>query len=404
MDPYRTKLVKVETGHTNRVLSTAFHPTGNFVASGGNDSRIVFWDIREETIPSIWQSRITSGAAITDLAYSPKTGLLAIGNESGDITLWDISSPDAPEIRRKLSIRGPVVSVVFNPAETALYFLGDFIGAYSPTAYSRDITRLEYSLDRPLFETNTTAVFAAGNEYVLAGEIGDGMTKIFQWHITKEKITREARAVASNACPFKDAVFARNGTLAAIAACSLQLWDFSENQLPSIITELEAADPKSIALNADGTLLASANASRNSFSLWRVLQDGQSELIKTQNDAHLNQVTGVAISPDEKMIATGSADKSVILWDITNLENPLQRVVFQGHSSTILYGGIFFSADGKTLISASEDEVILWDIDPQSWIERACNIAGRNFNPQEWIKFIGEESYHLTCPEFPGIE
>ena len=404
MDPYRAKLIKVEAGHTNRVLSTAFHPSGNFIASGGNDSRVVFWDIRQETVPSIWQSRILSDAPITDLAYSPKTELLAIGNQSGKIKLWDLATPDSPSVRRSISIRGPAVSVAFNPDETELFFIGDFIASYNPTAYVRDITRLDYSQDRPIFETNTTEIFAPGNGYLLAGEISDGTLNVFQWRVAKEGITRAARAVVQNSCPFKDAVFARNGTLAAVAACTLQLWDFPGDQAPSLITELDVENPMDIALNSDGTLLVSANASRNSFSIWRLLKTGQTDLIKTQNDAHLNVVTSVAISPDEKMLATGSTDKSVILWDITEVENPVQRVIFQGHSSAILSGGLFFSADGKTLISASQGEVIVWDIDPQSWVERACNIAGRNFNRQEWDEYIGNEVYHSTCPQFPGLD
>lgn len=400
--PSRIKLVKVYSGHTNRVTSATFHPAGNIIASGGEDSRIVFWDIRRETVPSIWQGQIASDAEITDIAYSLKTGLLAVGDQSGRIAFWDLSNPNAPAFRRNLAVINPIATIAFNPAETDLFFMGGKIGNYRPTAYSRDITRLEYSENLTLLETNTTAMFVSGNEYILAGEIANGQIDLYRWPMTKEGITREHSPVIADACPFNDAVFARDGSLAAVAACTLQLWDFSEGQLPAVIEELESTNPQAVALNPGGTLLISANAEGNSFSIWSILEDGKTEPVKTQNDAHLSQVTSVAISPDETILATGSADKSVILWDITLPANPVQRVVFQGHSSAVLRGGIFFSADGKTLISASKDEVILWDIDPESWLERACHIAGRNFTSSEWEQYVGNTiSYHLTCPQYP---
>ncbi|HJR80786.1 MAG TPA: hypothetical protein VJ821_11985, partial [Anaerolineales bacterium] len=91
-----------------------------------------------------------------------------------------------------------------------------------------------------------------------------------------------------------------------------------------------------------------------------------------------------------------------ILWDITDPRNPSQRVVLEGHTNAILNGSLFFSADGKTLISASMNEVILWNVDPQSWIEKACNIAGRNLTQAEWQQFVGPNiPYHATCLDLP---
>lgn len=104
-------------------------------------------------------------------------------------------------------------------------------------------------------------------------------------------------------------------------------------------------------------------------------------------------------------MASGGEDQDIILWDISDPENPFQRVVLNGHTSAVLNGGIFFLPDGNTLISASKDEVILWDLDPQSWIEKACNLAGRNFTQSEWGQFVGRSiPYQATCPELPVPE
>lgn len=72
---------------------------------------------------------------------------------------------------------------------------------------------------------------------------------------------------------------------------------------------------------------------------------------------HSGQIRAVAISPNGELIASGSADKTVKIWDLAtgNLLHSLS-----GHANWVR--GVAFSMDGKTLVSCSADKTIkIWN-------------------------------------------
>ena len=65
-------------------------------------------------------------------------------------------------------------------------------------------------------------------------------------------------------------------------------------------------------------------------------------------------VTSVAFSPDGKTLASGSWDNTIILWDVSNRQSPVQLgAPLSGHG--IVVDSVAFSPDGKTLASGSAD-------------------------------------------------
>jgi len=109
----------------------------------------------------------------------------------------------------------------------------------------------------------------------------------------------------------------------------------------------------SIAPSPDGQVLASGSKDKT-IKLWD-LPTGR--LVRTLT-GHTNDVFSVAISPDGRTLASGSNDKTIKLWNIETGE--LLRTL-AGHKSDIL--SVAFASDQQILASGSKDRTIrLWDL------------------------------------------
>src|SRR5262245_49892291 len=73
---------------------------------------------------------------------------------------------------------------------------------------------------------------------------------------------------------------------------------------------------------------------------------------------HTTSINTVVLSPDGKLLASGSSDASVKLWEVST-GRELRTML--GHEPKIT--ALIFTPDSKTLASASYDKTIrLWDV------------------------------------------
>jgi WD40 repeat protein len=167
-----------------------------------------------------------------------------------------------------------------------------------------------------------------------------------------------------------------------------------------------------VAFSPDGSWLATgAGGWQTTIRLWDLQplhETGQPPTTFRLLHGHAAAVTAVAFSPNERWLASSSLDGTARLWpaaevldaagaDQTTTGEPL---VLQGHGAGVTT--VAFSQDGQWVATGSLDNTArVWRMALDDLTTVACHVAGRNLTREEWIQYLQERAYHLTCEQHP---
>src|SRR5262249_50026270 len=104
--------------------------------------------------------------------------------------------------------------------------------------------------------------------------------------------------------------------------------------------------------------------------------DNKGTLIeKTVGEGHLSAVYGAVFAPDGKMLATGSQDATVRLWDLSVKLPKKETTLFP--TKGVLVHSVAYSPDSKTLAAGGHDGVIIiYDTAPSRELRRLTDNPG----------------------------
>ncbi|MBX3101516.1 MAG: caspase family protein [Bacteroidetes bacterium] len=146
-------------------------------------------------------------------------------------------------------------------------------------------------------------------------------------------------------------------------------------------------DVNTVAFSPDGQLLASGSSDRT-IRLWNARTGALSQTL----DAHTASVNSLSFSPDGTLLASGSSDGTLKIWDVVT-----GRLLKSFDSQGKPLECVSFGADGATIATAGWDRTArLWDIHEnweQSFPEHKNTVYAVAIDPQgQYLYTAGAEA------------
>lgn len=337
------QMVQQLKGHTERIASLVFSPDGTRIASASNDRTIKVWDAETGA-----ETQTLKGHAerVVNIAYSPDGTTLASASDDGTIKLWDtVIRPETGTL---------TVPDGFAVQHVAFSLDGQLMASWSHGDSKRNhsITVWDTTAGVPIqtltghSEQIGDVVFSPDGKQV-ASTSADQTSKLWDTATGQEIWTRKNFTEA-----FGNLAFSPKGTL--IVGSSTDRTVLRDAKSGEEIQKFEGDFP--CVFSGDEKLVAFANHPDLTIKVWNL---ATWENIYTL-EGHTGGIVSLAFNPEGTRIASASFDKTIKLWDLTTGR---EKLSLNGLPEVV--ESVAFSPDGKRLASADgRDRAIrLWEAD-----------------------------------------
>ena len=348
-------------GHKNTISTLTFAPKGQSqysgcLASGSYDGTIRFWD------PENGKELITFASGHTEsvktVAFSEDDLNISVAAHNSTVSLWSLQTGN--ELHTFDDQPYDAATVALSPDATRFVLQGSNGFRYmSPYMYRdrgsyRTLSNIQLwdiinseEVPGPWQDVGgTNAITFSPDNHILVASLDSDI--VLAWHVnTGAELFRSNSESALS----PDLVFSPNGKLLSRYGTHVktQIWDISMQQE---ITPPNTEKHSALAFSSDNTTIALGDP--KGIFLWNVTPTGVQEHAKiTDKPRAFSSV--LIFSPDGEILLDTKGSE-IILWDT----NGINLGTLSGHTQTITT--LVFSHDDKTLASGSDDgTVLLWD-------------------------------------------